>query len=313
VSADSPDRPGVAAIAAELDVRRHVRTAVFAGLAFAIGVFLLFAYLPGTEESLLYWGALTFVLAFAVACLVATVLLSHAAYRRALAVNGVDPGGRSPTTLAAVVGLLGWVFVPIAGTLAFDSVSVGLGLVVGTTTGTGAPGGLALVVAVVMGGFVVLAVGGFGLTFVTALSLSHRWRPREAVAAAVAYTAVVAAPAVGCPSGGACLGTPDRLVAATVGLDPAAVGPAYAAVALGGGLAVGIALGVRGAAPPHAFFAGCVATASALPVVAAAAGDPVVVRSTALYLPMLLGSVAALGNGIALAAGDRTGRSSTGT
>jgi hypothetical protein len=310
VSADSPDRPGVAALVAELEVRRHVRTAVAAGLAFALAVFLLFAYLPGTEESLLYWAALAFVLAFAVSGLVATVLLGYATYRRTLEVGGVDPGGPSGTTLAVVFGLLGWVLVPVAATLAFRQVSVGLGLVLGRTTGAGEPGGLSLLVAVVTGGFVVLAVGGLGLKFVTALSLSHEWRPREAAWAAVAYTALVAAPAVACPSGGPCLGTPDRLVVATVGLAFGAVSLAYAAVTLGGGLALGLVLGSRGAAPPHGFFAGCVAAASALPVVAAAAGDPVVVRTTALYLPVVLGTTAAAGSGVVLALEDRGERSS---
>ena len=296
MSADRPDRPGVAALVAELEVRRHVRNAAIAGVAFALAVFLLFAYLPGTDESLLYWGGLTFVLAFAVAGLVATVLLSYAAYRRTLAVNGVDPGRRSPTTLAVVFGLLGWVLVPVAVTLAFDRVGPGFELAVATVTG----------------GFVVLVVGGLGLRLVTALSLSHEWRPLDGAVAAVAYTALVVAPAVGCPSGGPCLGTPERLVAATVGLDLGAVAPAYAALALGGGLLLGVGLGIRGAAPPHGFFAGVVAAVAALPVVAAATDDPAVVRTTALYLPVVLGAVPALGGGVVYAARDRTERSSTG-
>ena len=295
VSAEGPDRPGVAALVAELEVRRHVRTAAVAGVAFALAVFLLFAYLPGTEESLLYWGALAFVLAFAAAGLVATVLLAYAAYRRTVTVTGADPGRRSPTTIAVVLGLLGWVLLPVGVTLAYDRVGPGFELAVAT----------------VVGGFVVLVVGGLGLRLVTALSLTHEWRPRAAALGAVAYTALVAIPAVGCPSGGPCLGTPDRLVAATVGLEAAAVASAYAAVALGGGLLLGVALAVRGAAPPHGFFAGCVASVSALPVVAAAAGEPGVVRTTALFLPVVLGTVAAAGGGVVYALRDGTKRSST--
>ena len=296
VSADRPDRPGVAALVAELEVRRHVRNAAIAGAGFALAVFLLFAYAPGTEESLLYWASLAFVLAFAVTGLVATVLLSYAAYRRTLAVSGAEPGRRSPTTLTVVFGLLGWVLVPVAVTLAFDRVTEGFALVVATVTG----------------GFVVLVVGGLGLRLVTALSLSHEWRALDGAVAAAAYTALVAGPAIGCPSGGPCLGTPDRLVAATVGLEFGAVGPAYAAVVLGGGSLLGVVLGLRDAAPPHGFFAGIVAAVAALPVVAAATRDPSVVRVTALYLPVVLGTVAAVGGGVVYALGTGSGRSSIG-
>jgi hypothetical protein len=285
VSADTPDRPGVAALVEELEVHRHARSGLVAGVGIAALVFVVFAYLPGTEESLLYWTALSFVLATAVAGLVTTVLVARAAYRHTLSVNGIDPGGRSPATLAIVFGLLGWLLVPVAFTLAFDRPTEGLGLLV----------------ALVTGGFVSLAVGGLGLRLVVALSLTHEWRPPAAVAGAAVYTVLVAAPAVGCPSGGFCLGEPHRLVAAVVGFDPGAIGGAYAAVVLGGGVLVGAALGVRGAAPPHGFFAGIVATVGALPLVAAAAGDPAVVRSTALYLPVLLGGAGALGGAAVLA------------
>jgi hypothetical protein len=254
VSADTPDRPGVAALAEELEVRRHARSGLLAGAAIAAAVFVIFAYLPGTDESLLYWGALSFVLATAVAGLVTAVL----------------------------VGLLGWALVPVVATLAVERPS----------------GGFRLLVALVTGGFVALAVGGLGLRVAVALSLSHEWRPREAAAGAVVYTALVAAPAVGCPSGGACLGTPDGLVAAVVGLDPAAVSTVYAAVVLAGGFLVGAALGVRGAAPPHGVVAGVVAAIATLPLVAAASGDPAVVRSTALYLPVLLGTVGGVGGAV---------------
>ncbi|WP_254839830.1 DUF7536 family protein [Natronomonas marina] len=282
MSADTPDRPGVAALAEELEVRRHARSGLLAGAAIAAAVFVIFAYLPGTDESLLYWGALSFVLATAVAGLVTTLLVARAAYRRTLSVNGIDPGRRSPSTLAVLIGLLGWALVPVVATLAVERPS----------------GGFRLLVALVTGGFVALAVGGLGLRVAVALSLSHEWRPREAAAGAVVYTALVAAPAVGCPSGGACLGTPDGLVAAVVGLDPAAVSTVYAAVVLAGGFLVGAALGVRGAAPPHGVVAGVVAAIATLPLVAAASGDPAVVRSTALYLPVLLGTVGGVGGAV---------------
>lgn len=283
---DTPDRPGVAALVAELDVRRHVRVALAVGVAFAILVFVLFAYLPGTDESLLYWASLTFVLAFAVFGLVASVLVGSAVYRRTLAVAGIEPGRRSPSTLAVLVGLLGWVIVPVAATLAVDQPTEGFRL------------GVALLTS----GFVALVVGGLGLKFVGALSVTHRWRPPEAVAGAVVYTVLVAAPAVACPSGGPCLGTPNELVASGAALDPGAVAPAYVIVTLGGGLLVGVGLALRDAAPPHGFFAGAVAAISALPVVAAATGDPAVVRTTALYLPVLLGTVGACGGALVIAA-----------
>jgi len=282
-SADRPDRPGVAALVAELEVRRHVRTAAVAGIGFAALVFLLFAYLPGTDESLLYWASLSFVLAFAVVCLVAVVLVGRAAYRRTLSVNGIEPGGRSPTTVAALLGLLGWVVVPVVATLAVNVPS----------------DAFRLTVALLTGGFVVLFVGGLGIKLVAALSLDHAWRPLDAAIGAAAYTAVVALPAVGCPAGGACLGTPDRLVAATVALDSSLVAPAYAGVVVVGGLLVGVALGLRGAAPSHGFFAGVAAAMSTLVVVAAATGQPSAVRSTALYLPVILGAVGAVGGAVA--------------
>jgi hypothetical protein len=286
VSADRPDRPGVAALVAELEVRRHARTALAVGVGFAAVVFLLFAYLPGTDESLVFWAGLSFVLAFSVFGLVATVLVGIAAYRRALEIRGREPGRRSPSTLAIVFGLLGWVLVPVVATLAFDVPSESL----------------RLAIALLTSGFVALTVGGIGVRAVGALTLEHVWRPPEALVGAIVYTAVVAAPAVGCPSGGTCLGTPDSLVAATVGLQASAAPPAYAVVALGGGAVIGVGLGLREASPPHGFFAGTVAALSVLPIVAAASGESEVVRSTALYLPVVLGVVATVGNAAGIAA-----------
>lgn len=293
MSADRPDRPGVAALVAELDVRRHARTSLVVGVLFALLVFVFFAYLPGTDESLVFWVGLTFVLAFSVSALVATVLVGLAAYRRTLAVNDIDTGRRSPSTLAIVFGLLGWVLTPVGAAIAFDRTVVGL----------------EVPVALVTGFFVVLTVSGIGLKVVGALSLSHVWRPKQAIAGAVAYTALVAAPAVGCPGGRTCLGTPDELVSAAVAADFGVVAPSYAAVAVGGGLLVGIGLGRRSASPPHGFFAGGVAAMSVLPVVAATSADPEVVRTTALYLPVVLGSVGAVGTAVVFAVDGRSGDS----
>ena len=238
-------------------MRRHVRNGVAVGVVVAAAVFLLFAYLPGTEESLLYWAGLSFVLASTVSGLVTAVLVARAAYRRTLVVNGIDPGRRSPTTLAVVFGLLGWVTVSVTAALALERPSAGL----------------RLLVELVTSGFVAVVVGALGLKLVVALSLSHEWRPPEAAAGAAAYTALVAGPAVGCPSGQFCLGTPDGLAGAVVGLDPAAVPAAYAAVTLGGGALVGALLAHRGAAPPHGFLAGVVAAVGGAVVVAAGGVD----------------------------------------
>lgn len=281
---DVPDRPGVAVLLAELEVRRHVRTALAVGVGFALVVFVLFAYLPGTDESLVFWAGLTFVLASSVAGLVGTILVARAAYRRTLDVNGIEPGRRSSTTLAFLFGLAGWVLVPVSVTLVFDRPNEGL----------------RLAVALVTSGFVVLVVGSLGLKLVGALSLTHTWRPRETSVAGVFLTAVVALPAVGCPTGGLCLGTPDQLVAATFGFDASAVSPAYGLLTLGGALVLGAALGGRGATPPNGFLPGVVAVLSTLPIVAAASGDPSVVRSTAFSLPMVLGGVGAVGCALAL-------------
>lgn len=283
-SGDRPDRPRVGALVAELEVKRHVRTALVVGVAFALVVFVLFAYLPGTDESLLFWAGLTFVLASAVAGLVGTVLVGRAAYRRTLEVDGIEPGRRSATTLALVFGLAGWILVPVAATLVFDRPNEGF----------------RLAVALVTSGFVVVVVGSLGLKLVAALSLTHEWRPLDAALASVGYTTLVAVPAVGCPTGGFCLGTPDHVVTASVGLDATAVSPAYALTTVGGAVVVGAALGFRGATPTNGFLPGAVAALSTLPVVAAAAGDPSVVRSTALYLPMVLGLVGAVGCALAL-------------
>lgn len=279
---DRPDRPGVAALADELNVRRHARVAVGAGVGFALLVFVLFAYLPGTDESILYWASLTFVLAFAASALIATVLVGRAAYRRTRDLSDADAGDRSATTLALLFGVLGWVLVPVIAAVAIGRPSPEQ----------------QLSIALLTAGFAALVVGSLGLRFVTALTLTHEWRPGAAVVGAVVYTTLVAAPAIDPATR---LGTPDQLVTAVVGLDAGAVAPTYAAVTLGGGVLVGVLFALRGATPPHGFFAGVVAAISVLPLVAATTASPELVRTTGLYLPILLGTAGAVGGGVVMA------------
>lgn len=291
VSADAPDRPGVAVLVEELEVRRHARSGIVAGVVVATLVFLAFAYLPGTEESLLFWAALAFVLASAVAGLVTAALVARAAYRRTRSVHDIEGGRRSPATVAVGVGVLGWMLVPVAAAVALERSTPSV----------------ALLVALATSAFVALAVGGLLVRVAVALTVGHEWRPRTAAAGAVADTALLAAPAVGCPSGGPCLDTPDRLVAAVVGLDPGAVAVTYAAVVGIGCLLVGSVLGVREASPPHGIAAGVMAAIAVLPLAAAASGDPVAVRSTAVWLPVLLGALGAIGGAAGRAARSRAG------
>jgi hypothetical protein len=291
VSDDPPDRPGVAALLETLEVRRRARTGLATGIVGAALVFVLFAYLPGTDESLVYWAALSVVLASALAGLVTTALVARAAIRRTRRINGISPGRRSPATYAFAFGLVGWIVVSIASTILLDRPTAGL----------------RLGVAILGGGFVALATGGFVVRLAVALSATHEWRPRAVGAAAVADTAVLAAPSVGCPSGGQCLDTPPRLIGAVVGLDPTGVSTAYVVVVVIGGLTVGAAIGWRDVSPPNAVAAGGVAAVGTLPLAAAATSDPAAVRTTALYLPVLTGTLSWVGATAALAAGSPEG------
>ena len=217
-------------------MRRHARRGLAAGAAVATLVFGLSASLPGTEESLVYWAGLSIVLAAGVAGLVTAVLVARAVLRRTRAVHDIQRVRRSPATLAVLLGVAGWLVVAVAPPLVVD----------------GPDAGHRLAVALVSGGFVALAVGGLAVRVAVALSVSHAWRPRAAAAGAVADTAVLAVPAVGCPSGGPCLDTPNRLVAAVAGVDAGAVAPAHAAVVVAGGFVIGATLGNRGAPPANA-------------------------------------------------------------
>jgi uncharacterized membrane protein YidH (DUF202 family) len=208
-------------------MRRPASRGLAAGVALATLVFCLSAYLPGTEESLVSWAGLSVVLAAGVAGLVTAVLVARAVLRRTRAVHDIERGRRSLATLAVLLGVAGWLVVAVAAPLVVDRPDAGL----------------RLAVALVSGGFVALAVGGLAVRVAVALSVSHAWRPRATAAGAVADTAVLAAPAVGCPSGGPCLDTPNGLVAAVAGVDAGAVAPTYAAVVVAGGLVVGATLG----------------------------------------------------------------------
>ena len=88
------------------------------------------------------------------------------------------------------------------------------------------------------------------------------------------------------------------------GVDAGAVAPAYAAVVVAGALVVSATLGNRGAPPPNAVAAGAVAAIASLPLAAAAAGDADTVRTTARYLPVLVGTVSGTGAVVALAVGS---------
>ena len=94
VSAGAPDRPSVAALLEALAVRRHARRGLAAGAAVATLVFGLFAYLPGTEESLVYWAGLSVVLAAGVADLVTTVLVARDLRRPERSTTSSRGGGR---------------------------------------------------------------------------------------------------------------------------------------------------------------------------------------------------------------------------
>lgn len=256
----------------KLNVERHARVSVVIGVVVSLVVFVLFAYLPGTEESLLFWAALAFVLAFAIVVLLVSILVGREAYHLAIATDDADSGRRSPITIAAVVGLFGWIGVPVVTTLL-------------------APAVPETPVVALTAGFASLTVGAVGTAVVAALSLETRWHPSAVVGGSVVYTAVVVVPGLGAQFR---IDTPDRLVAAALSLDPAGVSPLYAAVVVAGGLAVGFFFGVRKVAPAHGFVVGTVAAISALPIVAAT-GDTVAIRASGIYLPILLGGVCSVG------------------
>ena len=278
MASDRPERPGVAAVVTELNVERHARIALPIAVAFSALVFLFFAYLPGTDEPLSYWLGLTVVLAFSVFVLLVVALSLRTAYRRVTEETD-EAGGRSPTTIALLVGILGWIAVP---------------LVAGLSPAAASPE-QHLPVAVLGASFAALAVGALGTKIVVATSVDHDWRPWPAAVGAVVYTVLVAIPSIGGPVPR--LGTPDGLVATIAG-GTAAADPVYLATVGGGGLLVGAWLSLQDAPPSHGFVAGTVAAISVLPIVAAATGDPTAVRTSGFYLPVILGTVGAVGGAI---------------
>lgn len=289
MSRDRPDRPGVAAFAAELDVDRNARTALAVAIGFSALVFLRYAYLPGTDEPVVYWLGLSFVLAFAVFVLVLVGLVARTAYRQTREDLPTDGGGLSPPTIAFVVGLVGWIAAPIL-------------IAIGTGTESTSLAGHNFVL-LVQGCFGAILVGSVGVHVAAALSIHHRWYPGDAAIASIAYSAVVFTPSVGGPIPR--LGTPHELLAPLLGTG-IAIDPLYAVSVLGGGFAIGAILSFRGIPASHSIVAGTVAAVAVLPIVAATAADPNVVRTSSIYLPIVLGSVGILGAG-----GLRMGRAFT--
>ncbi|MFW6046059.1 MAG: hypothetical protein ACOC8O_04300, partial [Natronomonas sp.] len=93
------------------------------------------------------------------------------------------------------------------------------------------------------------------------------------------------------------LGTPQELLAPL--LDTGfAIDPLYAVSVLGGGFAIGAILSFRGIPASHSIVAGTVAAVAVLPIVAATSGEPNIVRTSSIYLPIVLGSVGVLGVGV---------------
>lgn len=76
-------RPGVGAFAAALHVRRNALLGFGLGAAFALAVFVEFAYLADRRYPVAYWLALAFVLAVGVGLLLTLGFTLGSAYRLA--------------------------------------------------------------------------------------------------------------------------------------------------------------------------------------------------------------------------------------
>lgn len=278
VPRDRPERPGVAAIVAELDVRRHALTALAVALIISAVVFLRYVYLPGTEEPVAFWFGLSFVLAFGVFVLVLVGLVARTAYRRTRSADDSAGSGFSPTSIALLVALAGWIGIPVFLTIVSAA---------DPTTLDELP-----ILHLVWASSGTLVVGSVGIRLVSVFSVDHRWHLGDATLASITYSAVVFVPSVGDPLPR--LGTPDSLVASpfhvAVGVDPL-----YAITVLGGGVVIGAILALGGVPASHAVVAGTVATVSTLPIVAATTTDSSTVRTTSLFLPVVLGSAGLLG------------------
>lgn len=229
----------------------------------------------------MYWLGLTFVLAFAVFVLVLVGLVARTAYRRTREDHPTDGGGLSPPTIGFVVGLMGWIAVPVF-------------LAIGTGTESTSLVGHH-VVLLVQGFFGAILVGSVGVHVAAAVSIHHRWYPGEAAIASIAYSAVLFIPSIGGPIPR--LGTPHELLAPLLGAG-IAIDPLYAVSVLGGGFAIGAILSFRGIPASHSVVAGTVAAVAVLPIVAATSGESNIVRMSSIYLPIVLGSVGVFGAGV---------------
>lgn len=85
------ERQGVATLVAALRVRRLATVGFGFGVAFAVGVFVLFVALPGSTRPAPLYAALAFVLAVTVGLLATAVLVAVAAVRTARRLDG-PPG-----------------------------------------------------------------------------------------------------------------------------------------------------------------------------------------------------------------------------
>jgi len=85
------ERPGVANVVAALNVRRQARRGFGVGVGFALVVFVLFVYLPGSNRPELFYVALAFVLAVSLGLLATAAFVAVAAYRLAGELDPIDP------------------------------------------------------------------------------------------------------------------------------------------------------------------------------------------------------------------------------
>jgi multisubunit Na+/H+ antiporter MnhE subunit len=86
-----PDRPGVAAVADALAVRRNAIRGFGFGVALAVFVLVFFVLLPGANYPVPLYLALGFVLAFGAGVLATVVLVAIRAYRLAQEQPDLDP------------------------------------------------------------------------------------------------------------------------------------------------------------------------------------------------------------------------------
>ena len=83
MSEDRPNRPGTAAFLQALHVERNAKLGFGIGVLFAIGVFVFFVAIPGSQRSPLLYVGLAFVLAVGTGLLLTTAFTLGSAYRLA--------------------------------------------------------------------------------------------------------------------------------------------------------------------------------------------------------------------------------------